>query len=114
MNGDFFQNMAPNAKRSFFATVIFSALAVIIYLFCVQPSTAELEKTKRELSELQDRQYRTDVDLKRSGTVSKDLADLETALKPYRDAMLVPLLESYAMRAKSIPVPPWVEERIYF
>ena len=102
MNGDFFQNMAPNAKRSFFATVIFSALAVIIYLFCVQPSTAELEKTKRELSELQDRQYRTDVDLKRSSTVAKDLEDLENALKPFRDAMLVPLLESYAMRAKSI------------
>lgn len=102
MNGDFFQNMAPNAKRSFFATVIFAALAAIIYLFCVQPSTAELDKTRRELSELQDRQYRTDIDLKRSSTVSKDLADLETALKPYRDAMLVPLLESYAMRAKSI------------
>ena len=44
MNGDFFQNMAPNAKRSFFATVIFSALAVIIYLFCVQPSTPNLTR----------------------------------------------------------------------
>lgn len=102
MNGDLFQNMAPNAKRSFFVTVIFAALATIIYLFCVQPSTAELETAKRELAELQEKQYRTDADLKRSGTVAKDLADLEAALKPYREAMLVPLLESYAMRAKSI------------
>ena len=92
MNGDLFQNMAPNAKRSFFVTVIFAALATIIYLFCVQPSTAELETTKRELAELQEKQYRTDADLKRSGTVAKDLADLEAALKPYREAMLVPIV----------------------
>ena len=62
----------------------------------------QLEKAKQELSELQDRQYRTDLDLKRSNTVAKDLSELEAALKPYRDAMLVPLLESYSMRAKTI------------
>ena len=102
MNSELFQNMAPNAKRSFVVTMTFAALATIIYLFCVQPSTDELEKSKRTLAELQDKQYRTDLDLKRSSTVTKDLEDLETALKPYREAMLVPLLESYSMRAKSI------------
>ena len=102
MNSGVFQNMAPNAKRSFLVTAIFAALATVIYLFCVQPSTSELEKAKQELSELQNRQYRTDLDLKRSNTVAKDLSELEAALKPYRDAMLVPLLESYSLRAKTI------------
>ncbi len=102
MNGGTFQNMAPNAKRSFFVTVTLAAIATVIYLFCVQPCSDELMVARRNLAELQDKQYRTDIDLKRSGTVSKDLNDLEAELKPFRDAMLVPLLESYSMRAKSL------------
>ena len=102
MNSELFQNMAPNAKRSFIVTITFAALATIIYLFCVQPSTSELETAKRKLAELQDKQYRTDIDLKRSSTVTKDLDELEAGLKPFREAMLVPLLESYSMRAKSL------------
>lgn len=102
MNSGIFQNMAPNAKRSFVVTIIFAALATVIYLFCVQPSTSELETSKKKLEELQDTQNRTNLDLKRSGSVAKDLEDVEAALKPFREAMLVPLLESYSMRAKSI------------
>ena len=102
MNDAFFQNMAPNARRSFFVTVVFAAIATVIYLFCVQPCDGQLNVARRQLSELQDRQRRTDLDLKGSGTVKKDLDDLESQLKPYRDAMLVPLLESYSMRAKSL------------
>lgn len=102
MNNGTFQNMAPNAKRSFVVTIIFAAAATVIYLFCVQPSTDELETSKRKLAELQDKQYRTDLDLKRSANVAKDLEELEASLKPFRDAMLVPLLESYSMRAKTI------------
>ena len=102
MNNGTFQNMAPNAKRSFVVTIIFAAIATVIYLFCVQPSTDELEASKRKLAELQDKQYKTDLDLKRSSNVAKDLEELEASLKPFRDAMLVPLLESYSMRAKTI------------
>lgn len=102
MTGGTFQNMAPNAKRSFFVTVTLAAIATVIYLFCVQPCSDELATARRNLAELQDKQYRTDIDLKRSGTVTKDLNELEAGLKPFHDAMLVPLLESYAMRAKSL------------
>lgn len=102
MSGDFFQSMAPNARRSFVVAVVFSAIAVVLYLFCVQPCADSLATTKVRLEELQDKQSRTNLDLKRSDTIAKDIEELETALKPYRDAMLVPLLESYAMRAKSL------------
>ena len=102
MNGDFFQNMAPNAKRSFIVTVVLSAIAVVLYMFCVQPCADGLATAKVRLEELQGKQHRTNLDLKRSDTVAKDIEELEASLKPYRDAMLVPLLESYAMRAKSL------------
>ena len=102
MNGDFFQNMAPNAKRSFIVTVVLSAIAVVLYMFCVQPCADGLATAKVRLEELQNKQHKTNIDLKRSDTVAKDIEELEASLKPYSDAMLVPLLESYAMRAKSL------------
>ena len=102
MNGDFFQNMAPNAKRSFVVTVVLSAIAVVLYMFCVQPCADGLATAKVRLEELQNKQHKTNIDLKRSDTVAKDIEELEASLKPYSDAMLVPLLESYAMRAKSL------------
>lgn len=102
MNGALLQNMAPNAKRSFFVTVAFAAVATVIYLFCVQPADMQLTKDRRSLSELEDRQYRMNSELRRADRVKKDLDEVTAALKPYRDAMLTPLLESYSMRAKSL------------
>ena len=102
MSGDFFQTMAPNAKRSFIVTVVLSAIAVVLYMFCVQPCADGLATAKVQLEELQGKQHRTNLDVKRSDTVAKDIEELDSALRPYRNAMLVPLLESYAMRAKSI------------
>ena len=102
MNGSFFDNMAPNARRSFIVTVVLAGMATVIYLFCVQPCDTQLAQARRNLADLQDRQSRMNGDLRSADTVKKDLDDLESALKPFRDAMLVPLLESYSMRAKSI------------
>ena len=102
MNGSFFDNMAPNARRSFVVTVVLAGIATVIYLFCVQPCDSQLAQARRNLAELQDRQERMNGDLRSAGTVKKDLAELEAGLKPFRDAMLVPLLESYSMRAKSL------------
>ena len=102
MNGDLLQNMAPNAKRSFFITIALVAITVIIYMFCVQPADAKLGKDRRSLSELQDRQYRMTTELRRADMVKKDLDEVTAALKPYHEALLAPLLESYSMRAKSL------------
>lgn len=102
MNGSFFNDMAPNARRAFIVTIALSAVATVLYMFCVQPAEAQLSKAKKELSDLQDKQSRMNSELKSAGTIKKDLEDLEAQLKPYHDAMLVPLLESYSMRAKSI------------
>ncbi len=102
MNGGFFDNMAPNAKRSFVVTIVLASVATVIYLFGLQPCETQLAQARRTLLDLEDRLSRMNGDLKSAGTVKKDLEDLGAALTPYRDAMLVPLLESYAMRAKTI------------
>ena len=102
MSAGFFDNMAPTARRSLVVTAIFAAIGVVIYLFCLQPCESQLARARRTLAELQGRQSQTNGDLRSAGTVKKDLADLESALEPYEEAMLVPLLESYAMRAKTI------------
>ena len=102
MNGGVFDNMAPTAKRSFIVTIVLAAAAVVIYLFCLQPCESQLEQTKKKLVELQDQQARMNADLRNASSVKKDLEELQAALKLYQDAMLVPLLESYAMRAKTL------------
>ena len=102
MNGSFFNDMAPNARRAFVVTIALSAVATVLYMFCVQPAEAQLTKAKQELSDLQGKQSRMNGEIRSAGNIKKELEDLEAQLKPYHDAMLVPLLESYSMRAKSI------------
>ena len=102
MKSSAFQNMAPNARRSFFVSCAFAAVAVILYMFAVEPFGSDLARAKSELADLQDRQSRTNRDLRNSDNVRKTIAETEEQLAPYRDALLTPLLESYAMRAKSL------------
>ena len=105
MKSSAFQNIAPNAKRAFIVTLVFSAIAVVLYMFAVEPFSADLARERARLTELQDTQAKMNRDLKNSDNVKKTIADTEAALKPFDDAMLTPLLGSYAMRAKSIVDP---------
>ena len=102
MKGSAFQNMAPNAKRAFVVTLIFSALAVTLYMFAVEPFSADLARERSRLAELQGIRDRMSRDLKNADNIKKMIADTEVQLTPFRDAFLTPLLGSYAMRAKSI------------
>ena len=105
MKSSAFQNMAPNARRAFIVTLVFSAIAVVLYMFAVEPFNSDLAREKARFAELQGTQERINRDLKSSDNVKKTIADSEAALKPFGDAMLTPLLGSYAMRAKSIVDP---------
>ena len=51
MSASVFQNMAPNAKKSFVVTLLFGAAAVGIYMFGVQPAEDTLLKARREHDE---------------------------------------------------------------
>lgn len=102
MNAAVFQNMAPSAQRSFLLTAGIAALVVIIYLFGIQPCEDSIGRTSAELRGLRDQQAEVDRDLAASKRIKDELAQIQTARTPYLRGLLTPLLESYAMRAKSI------------
>ena len=102
MKNDFLQNMAPNAKRAAIVTLVLGAIATVIYMFAVEPTGAQLEQEQKKLEELESTQRRMNLDLKKADSVKKELEDVSARLAPYQEAMLTPLLESYAMRAKSL------------
>jgi Tfp pilus assembly protein PilO len=85
----------------FFAAVV-AGVAVFLYLFAVQPCQDSIAREKRDLSALEDQRRVTERDLKDSPRVKSMLAEIEKARSPYMDALLTPLLESWAMRAKSL------------
>ena len=60
------------------------------------------DKAKRELNGLTEQRRIMERDLKDSARVKGLLAEIDEAQKPYLDALLTPLLESWAMRAKSL------------
>ena len=105
MSASFFQNMAPNARRSFAVTIVFGAAAAGIYMFAVQPAEEALVKAHREHDEQASRLQLVNANLSGAPANKERLQKLDAELKPFRDEMLEPLLGSYAMRAKSILEP---------
>ena len=105
MSASFFQNMAPNARRSFVVTTVLGAAAVGIYMFAVQPAEESLAKAHREHDEQANRLQMVNTNLRGAPANKERLASLDAELKPFRDEMLEPLLGSYAMRAKTILEP---------
>ena len=105
MSASFFQNMAPNARRSFAVTLVLGAAAAGLYLFAVQPAEESLARVRREHAEEEARLQVVNANLRGAPANKERLAELSAALKPFRDEMLVPHLGSYAMRAKSILEP---------
>ena len=101
MSSSFFQNMAPNARRSFVVTVLLGGAAALMYLFAVQPTEAALANARRELDEQSSRLQMVDANLRSASANKERLAALDVALKPFLDEMLEPHLGSCAMRAKS-------------
>ena len=96
------QNMAPNARRSMLIAFGFGLLAACIYIAAVEPAIAKRETTARTLADLRTRHDIMQRNLAGADKLKARMTDIEERLRPYREAMLVPLLESLAMRAKSI------------
>lgn len=95
------QTMAPNAKRSLLLTTVFGVIAAAFYFGGVKPTGTKLEKARKAFVTTKDLHRKQATDLAGAETVEKRIAETEAKLEPFRKAMLVPLLESTAMRAKS-------------
>ena len=102
MSGGTLQSMAPNAKRSFFSSIVLGVIAVAIYLLAVDPTVTALTRERNRLGSLKDEQRRMTADLNGAGSVQKTLEELTAEMEPFAKAELTPLLGSNAMRAKSL------------
>ena len=102
MSSSAFQNMAPNAKKSLVVTLLFGAAAIGIYMFGVQPAEDSLSKARREHDDEESRLQMVNKNLHDVPENKNRLERLDADLKPFRDALLEPLLGNYAMRARSI------------
>lgn len=105
MSSSIFQDMAPNSRRAFAVTLVLAAAAAGIYLLAVQPAEEALAKARRDHEERESRLQIVNANLRGAPANKERLETLEAGLKPFREAMLEPLLGSYAMRAKSILEP---------
>ena len=90
------------SKNPMFLSALILAGGAVIYLFAVQPAQMSNGRAKRELEGLTDQLRIMERDLKDSARVKGMLAEIDEKQKPYLDALLTPLLESWAMRAKSL------------
>ncbi len=99
MSAEFMQNMAPNAKRSFFVTFGLAVAAVGIYFFAVEPGEADYKKAQKRLADAKDALNKMTMDFSGVSTVKNRLDEDYKAMEPIRNALLVPLRGSYKMAA---------------
>ena len=102
MSSSFFQNMAPNARRSFVVTTALGGAAAVLYFFAILPTEEALARARREHGDQESRLQMVNANLRAAPANKERLEKLDADLKPFRKEMLEPLLGSYAMRAKSI------------
>ena len=102
MKTETFQDPSALMKRALFQSLAIGAVAVVLYMFCVEPCQTSLQKAKKEHVALQSQQAQMVRDLKGADQVKGRLDALQGERKAYLDGLLEPLLESYAMRAKSL------------
>jgi len=95
-------NSGGSTKRAAFFALAVAGVAVVLYLFAVQPCQDTLAKDRSEQESLEGQLRVTMRDLKDSPRVKNMLSEIETARQPFMDALLTPLLGSWAMRAKSM------------
>ena len=96
------QKPSPEKQRSLFASFAFGGLAVVIYLFCVQPAQEGIERAKQELTTAQMQETGAVRDIQGAKDARGRLESVREARKPFLAGLLEPLLESYSMRAKSV------------
>ena len=83
MSASVFQNMAPNAKKSFVVTMLFGAAAAGIYMFGGQPAEDALQKARKEHDEEESRLQMVNVNLRGAPENKSRLEKLAADLKPF-------------------------------
>ena len=97
------ESAGRNPKRLLFFSALIAAVAVVIYLFAVQPCQMSLDKAKRALADLTNQQRDMENNLKRAPRLKKELAQVGKASEPFLQALLKPQFgTSWALSANAI------------
>lgn len=96
------QNMAPNVQRALLLTLVFGALAAGLYFFALESTETALAKAERALKGETARHHAMMADLARADAIRDGLKKAEGERDAYLPALIEPLLESTAMRAKAL------------
>ena len=102
MSAETYRDPAAQMKRALFQSLAIGAVAVVLYMFCVEPCQSSLEKAKKGLEELKSQQVGMTRDLKGADQLKSRLDAIKSERQTFLNGLLEPLLESYAMRAKSL------------
>ena len=102
MKTETFQDPSVLMKHAMFRFVAIGVVAALLYLFCVEPCQTSLRKARAENESLKGQQTGMSRDLKGAVKVKSRLEALQAERQVYLNGLLEPLLESYAMRAKSL------------
>ena len=102
MSAETYRDPAAQMKRALFQSLVIGAVAVVLYMFCVEPCQSSLEKAKKEHEDLKGQQASVTRDLKGADQLKSRLDAIKADRQKYLNGLLEPLLESYAMRAKSL------------
>ena len=96
------QNMAPNEKRSLLISAGAAVAAFAVYFMMVEPAQETIKKLAQQQDEVSTRNQQMSIALTGSRTQGSKFAECTEKLKRYQGELIVPLLESYEMRAKSL------------
>ncbi len=96
------QNMAPNARRALLLAAVFGGLAAALYLGAVKPTQTRLAKARKTAAKVTLKHKKMKSELAGVAAIEERIAKARAELAPFEEALLRPLLESKAMRAKSI------------
>lgn len=97
--------ISADTRRSLLCSLAFAALCGGIWFFGSDPARAALKRLGGEYETLEATERRIAIDLNRSAGISNRLAAAAADMAVWRSHFLEPLLESYAMRAKTLLEP---------
>lgn len=92
-------------KKSLMISLALGAVAFLLYFLAVEPAEDALRKARGEHAAVECEYEAMRRNLGSAELVEERLRKLDESLAPFRSEMLEPLLESYAMAAKSIADP---------
>ena len=102
MKTETFQDPSALMKRALFQALAIGAVAVTLYMFCVEPCQTSLDKTKKERAALQAQQTQMARDLKDADQVKSRLDALQEKRQVYLKGLLEPFHGYYHPSASAL------------